>query len=169
MLNAIDRLYTERPNLGRAGITDALAERFKLHVNPKRVRRLMKTLGLQAVYPRLRRTTSQPCREHTKYPYLLGNLTIVRPDHVWCADITYLRLYRGFAYLVAVMDWFSRCVLSWELSNTMEANFCVTALRAGLAGWSISAYEYDDDDGTFEPATDAQLGAYAYDRPHYLI
>ncbi len=64
---------------------------------------------------------------------MLRNLEIVRPDQVWCADITYIRLYRGFAYLVAVMDWFSRCVLSWELSNTMEANFCVTALQAALS------------------------------------
>ena len=134
LLNAIDWLYTQRPNLGRGGMTDALAEQFGVQVNPKRVRRLMKTLGLQAVYPRPRRDTSQPCREHTKYPYLLRNLEIVRPDQAWCADITYIRLYRGFAYLVAVMDWFSRCVLSWELSNTMEANFCVTALQAALAG-----------------------------------
>ena len=130
LLNAIDVLYTERPNLGRYGMTDALAQRFQLHVNPKRVRRLMKKLGLQAVYPRPRRNTSQPCREHVTYPYLLRNLEIVRPDQVWCTDITYIRLHRGFAYLAAVMDWFSRCVLSWELSNTMDANFCVAALAA---------------------------------------
>ena len=133
LLNGIDRLYTERPNLGRYGMTDALTERFKLQVNPKRVRRLMKKLGLQAVYPRPRRNTSQPCREHVKYPYLLRNLDIVRPDQVWCTDITYIRLHRGFAYLVAVMDWFSRCVLSWELSNTLDANFCVSALEAALS------------------------------------
>jgi putative transposase len=133
LLNAIDMLYTERPNLGRYGMTDALAERFQLHVNPKRVRRLMKTLGLQAVYPRPRRNTSQPRAEHLKYPYLLRNLEIVRPDQVWCTDITYIRLHRGFAYLAAVMDWFSRCVLSWELSNTLDANFCVAALEAALA------------------------------------
>jgi len=130
-------LYTERPNLGRHGMTDALAERFKVHANPKRVRRLMKKLGLQAVYPRPRRNTSQPCREHVKYPYLLGNLEIVRPDQVWCTDITYIRLHRGFAYLVAVMDWFSRCVLSWELSNTLDATFCVGALEAALASGRV--------------------------------
>jgi putative transposase len=133
LLNAIDVLYTERPNLGRYGMTDALAQRFQLQVNPKRVRRLMKKLGLQAVYPRPRRNTSQPCREHVKYPYLLRNLEIVRPDQVWCTDITYIRLHRGFAYLAAVMDWFSRCVLSWELSNTLDANFCVAALEAALS------------------------------------
>ena len=137
LLNAIDVLYTERPNLGRYGMTDALAQRFKLHVNSKRVRRLMRKLGLQAVYPRPRRNTSQPRAEHVKHPYLLRNLEIARSDQVWCMDITYIRLHRGFAYLAAVMDWFSRCVLSWELSNTLDANFCVAALEAALASGRV--------------------------------
>jgi len=133
VLNAIDKLYTDRPHLGRYGMRDALAQERQIDVNPKRVRRLMKKLGLEAVYPRPRRNTSQPSEEHRKYPYLLRNIDITRPDQVWCADITYIRLYRGFAYLVAVMDWFSRCVLAWELSNTLDANFCVAALRQALA------------------------------------
>ena len=133
VLNAIDELYTARPHLGRYGMTDALAQEFQIEVNPKRVRRLMKTLGLEAVYPRSRRNTSQAIKEHRKYPYLLRNVAITAPDQVWCADITYIRLERGFAYLVAVMDWFSRCVLAWELSNTLEANFCVEALERALA------------------------------------
>jgi len=133
VLNAIDELYTARPHLGRYGMTDALAQECQIEVNPKRVRRLMKKLGLEAVYPRPRRNTSQPSEEHRKYPYLLRNLDIAAPDEVWCADITYIRLYRGFAYLVAVMDWFSRCVLAWELSNTLDATFCVAALRQALA------------------------------------
>jgi len=133
VLNAIDALYTARPHLGRYGMRDALAQEYQIAVNPKRVRRLMKTLGLQAVYPRPRRNTSQGCPAHPKYPYLLRNQDITRPDQVWCADITYIRLYRGFAYLVAVMDWFSRCVLSWELSNTLDANFCVSALEQALS------------------------------------
>jgi len=133
VLNAIDELYTERPHLGRYGMTDALAQERQMEVNPKRVRRLMKTLGLSAVYPRPRRNTSQPNAEHLKYPYLLRNLEITEPGQVWCADITYIRLHRGFAYLVAVMDWFSRCVLAWELSNTLDATFCVSALAAALA------------------------------------
>jgi len=132
VLNAIDALYTARPHLGRYGMTDALAEECGIEVNPKRVRRLMKTLGLEAVYPRPRKHTSQPSAEHLKYPYLLRNLEIERPDQVWAADITYIRLHRGFAYLVAVMDWFSRYVLSWELSNTLDAGFCVEALKAAL-------------------------------------
>ena len=133
VLNAIDELYTARPHLGRYGMTDALAQERRIEVNPKRVRRLMKTLGLAAVYPRPRRTTSQGCPEHRKYPYLLRILDITEPDQVWCSDITYIRLYRGFAYLVAVMDWFSRCVLAWELSNTLDASFCVAALQQALA------------------------------------
>jgi len=133
VLNAIDEIYTDRPHLGRYGMTDALAQERQIKVNPKRVRRLMKKLGLSAVYPRPRRNTSKACKEHVKHPYLLRNLEITRPDQVWCADITYIRLYRGFAYLVAVMDWFTRCVLAWELSNTMDANFCVAALEHALS------------------------------------
>jgi putative transposase len=133
VLNAIDELYTARPHLGRYGMTDALAQERQLEVNPKRVRRLMKRLGLEAVYPRPRRNTSQVRAEHPKYPYLLRNVEIGAVDQVWCADLTYIRLHRGFAYLVAVMDWFSRCVLAWELSNTLDANFCVEALARALA------------------------------------
>ena len=133
VLNAIDALYTARPHLGRYGMTDGLAQEYGIEVNPKRVRRLMKVLGLEAVYPRPRKHTSQSSAEHLKYPYLLRNLEIDRPDQVWCADITYIRLHRGFAYLVAVMDWFSRYVLSWELSNTLDAGFCVEALKAALS------------------------------------
>lgn len=133
VLNALDWLYTARPHLGRHGMTDALAQECEIEVNCKRVRRLMKTLGLAAVYPRPRRNTSQACPEHPKYPYLLRNVEITEPDQVWCTDITYIRLYRGFAYLVAVMDWFSRCVLSWELSNTLDSSFCVMALQAALS------------------------------------
>ena len=132
VLNAIDELYTARPHLGRYGMRDALAQERRIEVNPKRVRRLMKKLGLEAVYPRPRRSTSQVCPEHRKYPYLLRNMDVTEPDQVWCADITYIRLYRGFAYLVAVMDWFSRCVLAWELSNTLDASFCVAALGQAL-------------------------------------
>jgi putative transposase len=112
---------------------EALAERFDVNVNHKRVRRLMKKLGLQAVYPRPRRNTSNPRVEHIKYPYLLRNIEITEPDQVWCADITYLRLGRGFAYLVAIMDWKTRCVLSWELSNSLDSSFCVAALEQALS------------------------------------
>jgi putative transposase len=152
VVNAIDELYTAHPHLGRYGMTDALAQACAIEVNPKRVGRLMKTLGLEAVYPRPRRNTSQPNQEHRKYPYLLRNLDITAPDQVWCADITYIRLHRGFAYLVAVMDWFSRCVLAWELSNTLDANFCVAALREALAGGREPAIFNTDQGSQFTSA-----------------
>lgn len=134
LLHTMDRLYTDSPHLGRRGMADALGQEYGLTVNPKRVARLMKTLGLEAVYPKPRTNTSRPNKQHTKHPYLLGHLDITAPDQVWCTDITYIRLYRGFAYLAAVMDWYSRCVLSWELSNTLDSSFCITALQTALAG-----------------------------------
>ena len=99
-------------------------------VNRKRVQRLMRTMGLVAIYPRPRTTVSAP--EHRKYPYLLRNLAIEHPDQVWCADITYIPMRRGFLYLVAIMDWMSRYVLTWELSNTLSDHFCVDSLERAL-------------------------------------
>lgn len=133
LLGLIDRLYTDQPTRGRGGMRDALAEEHSIQVNPKRIRRLMRKLGIEAIYPKPRKNTSAAHKQHKKYPYLLGNLEITRTDQVWCADITYIRLAGGFVYLVAIMDWFSRCVLSWELSNTMDAAFCVEALQRALA------------------------------------
>jgi len=132
LLNRIDHLYTAQPTRGRCGMTNALAEEYGIKVNPKRVRRLMRKLGLEAVYPRRRRDTSIANKQHQTYPYLLRQLDIDHADQVWCADLTYIPLHGGFAYLVAVMDWYSRCVLSWELSNTMDAGFCVEALQRAL-------------------------------------
>lgn len=99
-------------------------------VNPKRVRRLLRKMGLEAIYARPR--LSMPAPGHRIYPYLLRGLPIIRPNQVWGTDITYVRMRRGFAYLVAIMDWFSRYVLSWELSVTMDVGFCVTALEWAL-------------------------------------
>lgn len=99
-------------------------------VNPKRVRRLLRKMGLEAIYARPR--LSMPASGHRIYPYLLRGLPIIRPNQVWGTDITYVRMRRGFAYLVAIMDWFSRYVLSWELSVTMDVGFCVTALEWAL-------------------------------------
>lgn len=99
-------------------------------MNPKRVARLMRKMGIAAIYPRPR--TSIPNLEHRIYPYLLRGVLIERVNQVWSCDITYIRLVGGFIYLMAVMDWYSRFVLSWELSNTMEVAFCVEALEAAL-------------------------------------
>jgi putative transposase len=102
-------------------------------VNRKRVQRLMRLMGLVAIYQRP--NTSKAAAEHIKYPYLLGGLTIDRVNQVWCSDITYIPMPRGFLYLVVIMDWHSRAVLSWRLSNTLHADFCVEALEEALRGF----------------------------------
>ena len=99
-------------------------------VNRKRVRRLMRTMGLQAIYRRPR--TSQPGPGHKLYPYLLGAMKITRPNQVWAAGITYIPMAKGFLYLVAIMDWCSRYVVAWRLSNTLDADFCVETLEEAL-------------------------------------
>lgn len=101
-------------------------------VNPKRIRRLLRQMGLEAIYPRPRRNLSLPDKEHKIYPYLLRGVIITRPHQVWSTDITYIRMHHGWVYLTAVMDWFSRYVLSWEVSITLEADFCVSVLRQAL-------------------------------------
>ncbi len=101
------------------------------HVGRKRVRRLMRTMGLTPIYQAPR--TSKPHPEHRVYPYLLRNMTIDRPNQVWCADVTYIPMRQGFLYLVAIMDWSTRAVLAWRLSNTMYPDFCVEALQEALS------------------------------------
>lgn len=125
----IDEQYMRRPFYGSRRMTVWLrAQGYE--VNRKRVARLMTLMGIEAVYPK--RKLSQPAEGHRIYPYLLEGVAIERVNQVWSADITYIRLARGFAYLVAVMDWFSRFVLSWSLSVTMELDFCVEALQQSL-------------------------------------
>ena len=130
LMRVMDELYVKRPFYGSPRMTDWLRE-LGWQVNEKRVARLMRLMGIQAVVPGPH--TSRPHPEHRVYPYLLRGLAIAAPDEVWCADLTYIPMYRGFMYLVAVMDWFSRYVLSWELSNTLEGGFCVSALNQALA------------------------------------
>jgi len=128
-MNRIDEIYTKWPFFGSPRITAQL-KREGYDVNIKRVKRLMHLMNIIAIYPKPK--TSPKNHEHKVYPYLLGNVTIERPNFVWSTDITYVRLGRGFVYLVAVIDWYSRYVLSWELSNTLETEFCVTALQTAL-------------------------------------
>ena len=129
LMRLIDEQYTKTPFYGVPRMTVWLNKKG-YPVNHKRVARLMRLMGLQAVYPK--RKTSIPSKEHKIYPYLLRGITVERPDQVWCADITYIRMLRGFIYLVAVMDWFSRYVLAWEVSITMEKDFCLSALDRAL-------------------------------------
>src|SRR5215472_14386137 len=126
----IDELYTRRPFLGSRRMT-ALLRAEGTPINRKRVQRLMRQMGIAALGPKPR--TTKPAPGHRIYPYLLGDVAVERPNQVWSADITYIPLGRGFLYLVAVMDWSSRAVLSWRLSNTMDVSFCVSALEEALA------------------------------------
>ena len=130
LMRRIDEQFLETPFLGSRQMARWLRHQG-YRVGRKRVRRLMRRLGLQAVFQRPR--TSVPAPGQRIYPYLLRELEINRPNQVWCADVTYIPLERGFLYLVAVMDWASRKVLSWRLSNTLEASFCVEALDDALA------------------------------------
>lgn len=129
LMRRIDGLFLKYPFYGSRQMVWHLA-REGLRVGRHRVRRLMRLMGLQAIYRAPR--TSKPHPEHRIHPYLLRGLTITRPDHVWCADITYIPVRRGFLYLVAIMDWASRRVLAWRLSNTLDARFCVEALREAM-------------------------------------
>jgi putative transposase len=130
LMALIDRQFLETPYYGSRKMT-AWLRRQGHAVNRKRVRRLMRQIGLEAIFQKP--NTSKPNPEHQVYPYLLRGLTIDRPNQVWAADITYIPMPRGFLYLVAIMDWHSRKVLAWRLSNTLHADFCVEALEEALA------------------------------------
>ena len=131
MMNFIDTEFTAHPFTGVERMVTILRREEKLVVNHKRVRRLMRKMGLMAIYPKPR--TTQSIIEHAKYPCLIRKLDITAPDHVWCSDITYIRMAHGFMYLVAIMDYFSRYVLSWSVSNSLESLFCMDALDEALS------------------------------------
>jgi putative transposase len=128
-MKIIDRQYLETPFYGSRKIAAWLKSQGQI-VNRKKVQRLMQTMSLQAIYRRPR--TSPPGKGNKIYPYLLKGLKINRPNQVWAADITYIPMQKGFMYLVVIMDWYSRYVLAWRLSNTMESDFCVAALKEAL-------------------------------------
>jgi putative transposase len=130
LMRLIDEVFLETPWYGSRQMARHL-RRQGYTVGRKRVRRLMARMGLAAIYQQPRTTVPHP--EHRIYPYLLRGLRIERPDQVWCSDITYIPMRRGFLYLVAVMDWATRKLLSWRLSNTLEAEFCIAALEEALA------------------------------------
>ena len=128
-MKMIDRQYLTTPYFGARKMTVWLKGKGYI-VNRKRVRRLMSLIGLKAIYRHPR--TSKPAPGHKVYPYLLGGVAVTRPNQVWAADITYIPMAKGFLYLVAIIDWYSRYVLSWRLSNSLEAGFCVEALKDAL-------------------------------------
>ena len=129
LMRCIDEIYTKWPFYGSRRMVEELRDEG-FDVNRKRVRRLMRLMGIEAIYPRPNTSRKHP--NHKIYPYLLRNLVIDRPNQAWCADITYIPMARGWVYLVAIMDWFSRRVLAWRLSITMEADFCVEALKEAM-------------------------------------
>jgi len=134
LMRLIDEQYVRTPFYGveqmRLHLNRVLAPQ-RVKINAKRVRRLMRLMGLEAIYPK--RRLSVPNKAHRVYPYLLKDLTIDQPDQVWATDITYIPMRRGWVYLVAIMDWFSRYVLAWEVSTTLDASFCVDALKRALS------------------------------------
>lgn len=143
LMNKIDAVYTDLPFYGTRRIKQELWKRYRLTVNRKCIRRLMKHMGLEAIYPKKKPNTSNPNNQHRTYPYLLNNLIIDRPNQVWGTDITYVRLAAGFAYLVAIMDWFSRYVVAWEICTSLEIDFVARNLEKALR---IATPEYHNSD-----------------------
>jgi len=130
LMDLIDEQHTKTPFYGSRRLTVYLKKVKGHHVNRKRIQRLMKLMRIAAVYPKPKTTNRD--KEHKIYPYLLRDVEIVRPDQVWSTDITYIRVGKGFVYLTTIIDWYSRYVLSWKLSNTLENTFCIEALEESL-------------------------------------
>jgi len=143
-LQRVDEVSLERPEYGSRRIRDELCD-AGLKCGRKKVRRAMIKIGIVAKYPHPKTSTLNP--EHKKYPYLLKNLEITRPNQVWCADITYIRVKHGWAYMVAILDWATRKVLSWRLSNSMDSSFCVEALKEALENYPVPQY-FNTDQGS---------------------
>jgi putative transposase len=143
LMALMDRQYLKTPFYGVLRM-HAWLRSLSHGVNVKRVRRLMRTMGLEAIYPKRRLSIKD--HDHKIYPYLLQGVTAERPDQVWATDITYIPLARGYAYLVAILDWFSRYVLSWELSPTLEVDFCLEALERAIK--RTVPYIFNSDQGS---------------------
>lgn len=138
-MHAIDAIYTKCPFYGSRRIQYDLKTLYGLFACREHIARLMHIMGIEAIYPKPKREyTSQPCEKHPAYPYLLKHLIITHPNQVWGTDITYVRLTKGFCYLVALLDWYSRYVIAWRLSETLQEQFCLdnlnTALTIGVPG-----------------------------------
>ena len=137
LMKKIDEIYTESPEYGSRKIRDVIRRENKNNrnynrVNRKRIQRLMRIMGIEAIYPKKNLSKPGKGSEHKIYPYLLRHLKINRPNQVWSTDITYIRLEHGFVYLVAIMDWYSRRILSWEVSTTMDSDFCISTLERAI-------------------------------------
>jgi putative transposase len=140
LMNLIDQRYTDKPFYGSRKMTLWLRG-LGHEVNRKRVQRLMRLMGLEAIYPKPK--LSLPDRQHKVYPYLLRDVAIVRPDQVWSTDITYIGLPSGFMYLAAIIDWYSRYVIAWRLSNTLDGSFCLEMLEEALSKGKPETFNTD--------------------------
>jgi len=129
IMNRIDQIYTEYPFFGHRRIRDELQDQYDIKIGRHRVRGYMTIMGIQAFYPRRKINISLPNKEHKVYPYRLRNITINRCNQVWAADITYIPLNGKFCYLIAIIDWYSRCILSYRISNSLDTSFCLDALN----------------------------------------
>ena len=148
LMRQLDELHLRYSFYGARRLRDALLDEQGLIVNRKRIRRLMIRMGMRAVYPGSK-GTSKPNKAHRIYPYLLRELEINRSNQVWCTDITYIPMAKGFAYLVAIMDWHSRKVLSWRLSNVMEADFCIEVLKEAINRYGLPEIFNSDQGAQF--------------------
>jgi len=154
LMRLIDEQYLKAPSWGSRSMRNHL-RRLGYKINRKKVQRLMRLMGLEAVYPKPK--TSRPHPQHKVYPYLLRELTIDRANQVWAADITYIPMNRGFMYLVAVMDWYSRKVLSWRISNTLDSDFCVQAVEEAVSRFGAPQIFNTDQGAQFTAAAFTDL------------
>lgn len=143
IMNLIDEIFTKYPFYGKRKMCIEL-HRKGVDIGIKKTRSLMRTMGLEAIYPKPKTSLSHP--GHRKYPYLLRGLAIEKPNMVWATDITYIRMLNGWIYLNAIIDWFSRFIIAWEISITLETDFCTTALQSGLEQYS-QPYIFNSDQG----------------------
>ena len=142
-MNKIDKIYTEFPYYGSRRVREILKREHEIRANRKHIQRLMRGMGIEAIYPKKKFNLSDPDKQNQIYPYLLRNLTINRSNQVWGTDVTYLKLSHGFAYLVAIMDWFSRYVVAWEVSNSLEIDFVLRNLKTALRSAVPEIYNSD--------------------------
>lgn len=148
IMDLIDEIYTACPFYGNRKIKFELNFTHHIPIGRDHTRTLMKILGLQAIYPKSKIDLSKPNKENSIYPYLLRGVKIVRPNQVWSTDITYIRLQNGWAYLIAIIDWYSRRVISWRLSNTLEIEFCLDCLNDALDNSKYKPDIFNSDQGS---------------------
>ena len=147
-MDLIDKIYTAHPFYGNRRIKAELNLTHQISIGRDHTRTLMKILGLQAIYPKTKINLSKANKEHKIYPYLLRDVKIVKPNQVWSTDITYIKLTNGWAYLIAIIDWYSRHVISWRLSNTLEIEFCLDCLNEALDNSKYKPNIFNSDQGS---------------------